>query len=107
MFAEDTACLTSNYNLNDLVQFVNGELQKVMRWFRPNRMAVNVSKTKFTIFHMKGKNLDHSLRTVYNDNEAKQHEKNLPSKIDQIYTDHPDKHLRAYKLRIIPNPRCF
>jgi hypothetical protein len=51
MFADDTACLAKNRNLNELVNSCNDELTKLASWFRVNRMAVNVSKTKFIIFH--------------------------------------------------------
>jgi hypothetical protein len=48
MSADRTACLASNTNLNDLIlyYFVYNELKEVARWFRANKMVVNVSKTK-------------------------------------------------------------
>jgi hypothetical protein len=55
MFADDTACVANNHNLKDLITYVNDELKKVARWFRANKMAVNVGKTKFLLFHTKGK----------------------------------------------------
>ncbi len=72
MFADDTACLASNANLNELVKFVNQEIKKVARWFRSNKMAVNVSKTKFIIFHTKGKQVDNNIELTYDDNEPNQ-----------------------------------
>ncbi len=53
MFTDDTACLASNAKLNEHVQFVNREIKKIAGWFIANKMAVNVSKTKFIIFHTK------------------------------------------------------
>jgi hypothetical protein len=98
MFADDTACLASNSNLNELIQFVNEEIKKVARWFRANKMAVNVSKTKFIVFHTKGKTIDNSISLTYDDNEPNQYDPNLVSSVGQIYTNHPDKQYRAYKL---------
>jgi ribonuclease P/MRP protein subunit RPP40 len=41
MFADDTACVASNANLDNLVECVNGEIKKIARWFCSNKMAVN------------------------------------------------------------------
>ncbi len=98
MFADDTACLASNTNLNHLIHFANNKLKKVARWFRANKMVVNVSKTKFIIFHTKGKNVDCNLKLYYDDNEPNNHDQNLIGEIDCIYTNHPEKQQRAYKL---------
>ncbi len=49
LFADDTTCLAENQNLNDLVAYVNVELNKLAVWFKTNKMAVNVSKTNYSI----------------------------------------------------------
>jgi hypothetical protein len=56
MFADDTAGLACNDNLTELVSLVNRELKKVARWFRANKMAVNVSKNQIH-------NIPHSWKT--------------------------------------------
>jgi hypothetical protein len=61
-------------------------------------MAVNVSKTKFIIFHTKGKNVDKSLKLLYDDNEPNQNDPDLIKEIDLIHNNHLDNQLRAYKL---------
>jgi hypothetical protein len=98
MFADDTACLASNANLNELVKFVNQELKRVARWFRSNKIAVIVSKTKFIIFHTKGKQVDNNIELTYDDNEPNQQDPTLISTVSQIYSNHHDKQSRAYKL---------
>jgi len=55
MFADDTQGLATGDNLEMLIDDVNGELKKWAVWFCANKMAVNVSKTKFIIFHNRGK----------------------------------------------------
>jgi hypothetical protein len=50
MFANDTFCVKSDKNLQNLVQYVNGEINKIAVWFRANKLSVNVSKTKYMIF---------------------------------------------------------
>jgi hypothetical protein len=34
------------------------ELQKIATWYRANKMSANASKTKYIIFHNKGKTVD-------------------------------------------------
>ena len=52
--ADDTAGPKSGLNLNELIDKVNVEVNKLANWFRVNKMAVNVSKTKYIIFKPKG-----------------------------------------------------
>jgi hypothetical protein len=58
LFADDTACLTSGNNLKDVIKKANVELQKLSQWFRANKMAVNVSKTKYIIFKPSNKKVE-------------------------------------------------
>jgi hypothetical protein len=58
MFADDTFSLDSGNDLNDLINTVNNEINKMAVWFRANKLAVNISKTKYIIFRMKGKLVD-------------------------------------------------
>lgn len=51
LFCDDTTLLASGPNLQELINFVNEELQKVSQWFRSNMMSLHPNKTKFTIFH--------------------------------------------------------
>ena len=71
LFADDTSCLAENKCLNDLINYVNTELQKLANWFRANKMAVNISKTKYIIFRTRGKKIDQSTlpSVVLNNNE--------------------------------------
>jgi hypothetical protein len=59
MFVDNTACTASNSNLNELMSNVNCELKKGVRWFRANKMAVNVGKTKFIIHSVSHKGQTH------------------------------------------------
>ncbi len=55
LFADDTTCLATDTHLPSLINRVNLELQKLANWFRDNKIAVNTLKTKFILFHTKGK----------------------------------------------------
>ena len=48
MFADDTFCLESDNNLKNLISTVNSEINKMAVWFRANKLAVNISKTKYS-----------------------------------------------------------
>jgi hypothetical protein len=58
MFADDTFCLKSNVDLKTLIHNVNREINLMAVWFRANKLAVNISKTKYMIFTMRGKKID-------------------------------------------------
>ncbi len=69
------------------------------RWFRANKMAVNVSKTKFILFHTKGTKVDPiATRLFYNDNEPNQNDPNLLTELERFHNNHVKQECRAYKL---------
>ncbi len=49
LFADDTTSLAKGLILDDVIKYVNCELQKMANWFRANKMSVNASKTKYII----------------------------------------------------------
>ena len=100
LFADDTSCLAEHNNLNDLIVFVNCELQKLANWFRSNKMAVNISKTKYIIFRTKGKQIDYNIPPVtFNDNEiGVQNDPNNISILERVYIDNPEQEHKYYKL---------
>ena len=101
LFADDTVGIDSDTDLKTLIDRVNIEIQKLANWFRANRMAVNVTKTKYMIFRPKGTKIDIDLDTngiVYNDNEINvTSDPDKITKLGRIYNDHPDKNERTYK----------
>jgi hypothetical protein len=100
LFADDTSCLAMNKNLNELISFINTELQKLANWFRSNKMAVNVSKTKYIIFRTKGKQIPiNTPPIIFNNNEIGKF--NDPSQIfplERVYLANPNKEHQTYKL---------
>ena len=92
LFADDTAGL-SGLNLNELITDVNIEINKLANWFRANKMAVNVSKTKYIIFKPKGVkiNIEQVDGIVYDENEIGMPK--IESKITplvRIHNENPD-----------------
>jgi hypothetical protein len=101
LFADDTACLTSGNNLKNVIKKANVELQKLSQWFRANKMAVNVSKTKYIIFKPSNKKVEigPGEGVLFNNNDIG--ETSDESKIfalDRIHDDNPNVADRTFKL---------
>ena len=67
-FADDTTGLCKGKNLNEMVPFLNQELQKIGVWLRSHKLSINAGKTKVMIFHSRGKNVDPNLNFVFDNN---------------------------------------
>ena len=50
LFADDTNIFYSDKNINTLFETVNEELTHIDEWFKANKLSLNVTKTKFTLF---------------------------------------------------------
>jgi hypothetical protein len=72
MFADDTACLVSNSNLTTITNFMNEEIEKIVRWFRANKMAVNLGKTKIHYLSYQREKISDSINLTNNDKELDQ-----------------------------------
>jgi retron-type reverse transcriptase len=101
LFADDTTGLTSGSSLPQLIDKFNEEIQKLATWFRANKMCVNTSKTKFIIFHSKGKKVELNGKTVvFNNNElGKPVDQSLITPLERICNENPSEQGRSYKLR--------
>ena len=51
MFPDDTNIFYSHQNISSLFMTVNNELDKIGKWFKANKLSLNVKKTKYTFFH--------------------------------------------------------
>jgi hypothetical protein len=99
MFADDTFCLKSGPVLNTLITDVNNEINKMALWFRANKLAVNINKTKYIIFHMRGKKIENNIPdVVYNENEPHTNDNAPIIPLERYYNNHPNEESRAYKL---------
>ena len=100
LFADDTACLASGDDLKQLVNLINTELNKLAIWFRANKMSVNISKTKYIIFHSKSKKInDTNLTVVFDNNEpGTPRNPDLVTPLERVHNNHEDENMRTYKL---------
>ncbi len=100
LFADDTTALKTGPLLPELINEVNDELKKMSDWFRANKMALNISKTKYIIFHNKGKKIDLQGMSVYIDENVDPLNPN-PSNVhtlERIYNQNPNKTEKSFKL---------
>ena len=51
LFADDTNIYFESTDLLHIQKVVNRELRKVKKWLKANRLALNIDKTNFVIFH--------------------------------------------------------
>ena len=62
LFADDTSIYFESDNLLTLQKIVNRELRKVRKWLEANRLALNIGKTNYVIFHSHAKKCDEFIR---------------------------------------------
>jgi len=99
MYADDTFSLDSHEDLSILIQTVNTEINKMAIWFRANKLAVNISKTKYMIFRMKGEKIGTHPDIIYNENEPYQpYDPNLITILERYHDDHTSNDCRSSKL---------
>ena len=69
MYIDDTT-LFCNFDNVCSVNKINSELDNILNWLCSNKLALNVSKTKFACFHTKQKRIvypDLKINTISND----------------------------------------
>ena len=67
LFADDTNIYFESPELSKIEKVVNRELRKVRKWLEANRLALNVDKTNFVIFHSQQRKLtDHIVLKIGN-----------------------------------------
>ena len=62
LFADDTSIY---YDANDLItlqKVINRELRKIRKWLEANRLALNISKTNYVIFHSPSKKINEFIK---------------------------------------------
>jgi hypothetical protein len=99
MYADDTFSLESGDDLTELSNKINAEINKMAIWFRANKLAVNINKTKYMIFRSKGKKINPEPIIIYDENEPNHpHDNNLITVLERYHDNHPSSDCRSYKL---------
>lgn len=86
LFADDTQGLLRGKHLPTLIDNLNTELLNWANWFKANRLGVNASKTKYIIFHNRGKIINLQGKKVLFDNNDPTfpHNPNLVTELERI-----------------------
>ena len=58
MFADDTNLFLSDTNVDDLFSDINCELNEISLWFKANKLSLNLTKMKYSLFHPGSKTQD-------------------------------------------------
>ncbi len=96
MYADDTFSLESGDDSHELANFLNAEINKMAVWFRANKLAVNINKTKYMIFRSKGKKIVTELVIVYNENEPNHPlDNNLITVLERYHDSHESIECRS------------
>ena len=67
MFADDTNFFVSGSNAENLVTVMNGEMKKVVKWMKINKLSLNVAKTNYMIFTPPRYKITSSCKVMIND----------------------------------------
>ena len=70
LFADDTNLIATHDDFKVLIQHANNEMSFISKWFRMNKLTVNVRKSNFMIFCYKNKKyLKDDAKIFINENE--------------------------------------
>jgi hypothetical protein len=83
LFADDTTLSASGKNIVELARTVNTEFQKIVEYFRANKMALHPGKTKFMIFNPPSNGQNVKI-FINNNSSGKEESADLCSEIEQI-----------------------
>ena len=72
LFADDTNIYYESSDLLNLLKILNRELSKVRKWLEANRLALNIEKTNFVLFHSSQRKLTQTIVLKIEKNKIKQ-----------------------------------
>ena len=61
LFADDTNIYYESADLVELEKVINTELKNLSLWLKVNRLALNIAKTNFLIFHSSQRTVNHNV----------------------------------------------
>ena len=56
LFADDTSVFVTGKNIDNLIETMNNELEKLVEWLYINKLSLNIKKTQFMIFTLRKSN---------------------------------------------------
>ena len=87
MFADYTNLFISGFNKENLFETMNEELRKVATWLKTNKLSLNISKTKYSLFlsTRKRKHIPSILPPLHIDNVP--YKREFATKFLEVYLD--------------------
>jgi hypothetical protein len=68
MFADDTNLFFSHADINMLYKVINDELVLISKWFKLNKLSLNIKKTNYILFCSSNKKIDNKGLDIFIDN---------------------------------------
>ena len=81
LYADDTTLQKSSNDLKNLFNEANLELEKLSDWFKANKLTLNVSKTKHTIFRDQSNTIDFRFKLMYRQRKYRLNRHGLQGKL--------------------------
>ena len=104
LFADDTVLLAKGKNVEDLTNFVNVEFQKVVSYFRLNKLSLHPNKTKFLVFSNSPAVRNNPPHIVANyNNVATDQNPDLIVPIENVNVNSPEPAIRYLGVYFDPN----
>ncbi len=102
LFADDTTGLDFSSDLPSLITCVQNKLSKLSHWFIANKTSLNVSKTKYIIFHVQGKRIERGTTLQIDANlPCTAHNPDLVTTVERIHSKHANYDPQAFKLQTL------
>jgi len=73
LFADDTNIFLHHSDLSTLQTMSNAELDKLSKWFKSNRLSLNIKKTNYIIFSPKSKRRQQQINSFTIQIDGKNH----------------------------------
>ena len=103
LYADDTSLYVTGSNINEMIQCMNNELERIVQWLNVNKLTLNVQKTEFIVFAPGRKDVETSENVIVNGNMI---ERVNEIKFLGIFIDHKlqwQKYTQYVKLKVAKN----
>ena len=103
LFADDTTILASGPNIENLINYVNQEFQKVVYFFRQNKLALHANKTNYMIFSTSPEVRNSNFQLFINNNNPNQQDPSLLFPLTRVLGDEKNPAVKFLGVYIDPS----
>lgn len=58
LFADDTQISIASHDLQEAIDKINQDLERINEWLNLNKLKINIGKTKYMVLNLRGRNMD-------------------------------------------------